>query len=186
MTSQTDHPISRRSALAGLGAGGIGLALANAARPANAQDASPTSLADHPFVGAWIVDRNPDDPTEIPTYNVVTSDGTIIDPTVGGVGVWKATGPDTADFTLTGTITELSAYFLVRGSITVEEGGEHATNTYSSTIVAADGTVMEETTASAAGANYIRVRLEPVDATGPLAEFPVWTPAPPSAATPTT
>ena len=56
MTSQTDHPISRRSALAGLGAGGLGLALANAARPANAQDATP-ELANHPVVGAWTGDH---------------------------------------------------------------------------------------------------------------------------------
>ena len=140
------RPVTRRSAIAGLGAGGLGVALAARRLGANAQDATPTSLAGHPFVGAWIVDRNPDDPTEIPTYNVITSDGTIIDPSVGGAGVWEATGPNTANFTLTGTIAELSAYFLVRGSVTVEEGGDHATNVVSSTIVAADGTVMEDLT----------------------------------------
>lgn len=185
MALQTDHPISRRSALAGLGAGGLGLALTNAVHPANAQDASPTALASHPFVGTWIVDRDPNDPTEIPTYNVVTSDGTIIDPTVGGVGVWEATGPNTANFTLTGTIIELNAYFLVRSSITIDADGGYATNNYSSTIVAADGTVMEDLTSAGDTANYIRLLLEPVDATGPLPEFPAWTPAPPSAATPT-
>ena len=184
-TSNTGHAVSRRSALAGLGAGGLGLALANATSRVAAQDATPTSLAGHAFVGTWIVDRNPSDPTEIPTYNVVTSDGTIIDPTVGGVGVWEATGPNSATFTLTGTITELSAYFLVRGSVTVDEGGGSATNIYSSTVVAADGTVMDDLTAVGATATYSRLRLEPVDATGPLANFPVWTPAPPSAATPT-
>ncbi len=181
-TSDTGHAVSRRSALAGLGAGGLGLALA--ARGATAQDATPTSLAGHLFVGTWIVDRNPDDPTEIPTYNVVTSDGTIIDPTVGGVGVWETTGPTSANFTLTGTITELSAYFLVRASVTVDEGGGSATATYSSTLVAADGTIMEGT-AVGATATYSRLQLEPVDATGPLPEFPAWTPAPPAAATPT-
>jgi len=182
-TSNTGHAVSRRSALAGLGVGGLGLALT--ARGVAAQDATPTSLVGHPFVGTWIVDRNPDDPTEIPTYNVVTSDGTIIDPTVGGVGVWEATGPTSANFTLTGTITELSAYFLVRGSVMIDEGGGSATNTYSSTVVAADGTVMDDLTAVGATATYSRLRLEPVDATGPLPEFPVWTPAPPAAATPT-
>ena len=45
---------------------------------------------------------------------------------------------------------------------------------------------MEDLTVAEATATYIRLRLEPVDATGPLAEFPVWTPAPPPAATPTT
>jgi hypothetical protein len=175
--------LSRRTALAGLGAGTLGIALA--ARNVAAQDATPTTMVGHPLVGTWIVDRNPDDPTEIPTYNVITSDGTIIDPTVGGVGVWEATGPDSANFTLTGTIADLGAYFLVRGSIMVEEDGDHAINTYSSTIVAADGTVMDDLTVTGASATYIRLQHEPVDATGPLAEFPAWTPAPPAAATPT-
>jgi hypothetical protein len=48
---------------------------------AAAQDATPTPMAGHPLVGTWIVDRNPDDPTEIPTYNVLTADGGLIDPT---------------------------------------------------------------------------------------------------------
>ena len=51
-SSTTDSLMSRRSALAGLGAGGLGLTLANAARPANAQDASP-GFANHPIVGVW-------------------------------------------------------------------------------------------------------------------------------------
>ena len=175
-TSNTGHIVSRRTALAGLGAGGLGLALA--ARGAAAQDATPTSMTGHPLVGSWIVDRNPDDPTEIPTYNVITSDGTIFDPSVGGAGVWEATGENTANFTLTGTIAELGGYFLVRASIMVDEGGESATASYSSTIVAADGTVMEDLTVAEASANYTRIRLEPLDATGPLAEFPSWTQPP--------
>ncbi len=84
-------------------------------------------MAGHPLVGAWVVDRNPADPTEIPTYNVITADGGVIDPTVGGAGVWEATGPDTATFTLTGTIAELGGYFLVRGSLVVDAGGGTAT-----------------------------------------------------------
>jgi hypothetical protein len=160
--------------------------MALAAKNVAAQEATPMPMAGHPFVGTWIVDRNPDDPSEIPTYNVITSDGTVIDPTQGGAGVWEATGPDSANFTLTGTIADLNAYFLVRGSITIDADGDHATNIYSSTIVAADGTVMEDLTATGATATYSRLRMEPVDATGPLAEFPAWTPAPPPAATPTT
>ena len=50
----TADVVSRRTALAGLGAGGLGLALAqtNAARAA-AQDAA-TDLAHHPLVGTWL------------------------------------------------------------------------------------------------------------------------------------
>ena len=101
-------------------------------------------MASHPLVGTWIVDRNPADPTEMPTTNVLTADGGLIDPTVGAAGVWVATGPDTANFTLTGTFAELGAYFVVRGSIAVDAGGDTATASYSSTIVAADGTVMDQ------------------------------------------
>jgi hypothetical protein len=141
-------------------------------------------MAGHPLVGTWIVDRNPDDPTEIPTYNVITADGGVIDPTVGGAGVWEATGPDTANFTLTGTIAELGGYFVVRGILTADAGGETATASVSSTIVAADGTNMDQLTEAQLTARYTRLRIEPQDAVGqPLPQFPVWTPPPP--ATPT-
>ena len=43
--------VSRRAALAGLGAGGLAVALATAARPAAAQDAD--AMANHPIVGVW-------------------------------------------------------------------------------------------------------------------------------------
>ena len=184
MNRQHTDAISRRTALAGLGTGGLGLAIASSPRQASAQDATPFPIAGHPFVGTWIVDRNPDDPTEIPTYNVITADGGVIDPTVGGAGVWEATGPDTANFTLTGTIAELGGYFLVRGSLVVDAGGGTATASYSSTILAADGTTLDELTLAQGTAHYVRIRIEPQDAVGqPLAGFPVWTPPPP--ATPT-
>jgi hypothetical protein len=51
---KTDRPVSRRTALAGLGAGGIGLAFAATARQASAQDAA-TAMATHPIVGTWMV-----------------------------------------------------------------------------------------------------------------------------------
>jgi hypothetical protein len=182
-TPNTRQSVSRRTALAGLGAGGLGVALA-ATRPASAQEATPYPMAGHPLVGTWIVDRDPNDPTEIPTYNVVTADGGVIDPTVGGAGVWAATGPDTAAFTLTGTIAELGGYFVVRGTLAVDAGGGTATATYSSTIVTADGTTMDQLSLAQGTARYARLRIEPQDAVGqPLAQFPVWTPAP--AATPT-
>jgi hypothetical protein len=185
-TSRTSDSLSRRTALAGISATGLGLALAATAHHASAQEATPTTMAEHPLVGTWIVDRNPDDPTEIPTYNVLTADGGVIDPTQGGAGVWEATGPDTANFTLSGTIMELGAYFLVRGSLVVDAGGGTATNSYSSTIVQADGTVLDELTVAQATAHYVRLRIEPQNAVGqPLAGFPTWTPATPTPATPT-
>jgi hypothetical protein len=54
-TSPTTETVSRRTALAGLGATGLGLALAATARQASAQGATPDAMASHPIVGAWNV-----------------------------------------------------------------------------------------------------------------------------------
>jgi hypothetical protein len=175
--------LSRRAALGRVAAVGAAIGLGGRLGRAAAQEATPTAMAGHPFVGTWIVDRSPDDPTEIPTYNVITADGGIIDATVGGVGVWEATGPDTVNFTLTGTIAELGAYFVVRGSIEVDAGGDSATASYSDTLVTADGTVLDQN--AQLTATYVRLRVEPQDAVGQtLAGFPAWTPPPPATPTP--
>ena len=69
--------ISRRTALAGLGAGGLGLALS--ARGTSAQDA--TAMADHPMVGMWLAMANPprrgEDP-QFPAPSLFAADGTVI------------------------------------------------------------------------------------------------------------
>jgi hypothetical protein len=49
--------VTRRTALAGLGAGGLGLTLAATTRPAAAQDAA-TEMANHPLVGVWLAGAN--------------------------------------------------------------------------------------------------------------------------------
>jgi hypothetical protein len=58
--SNTGRSVSRRSALAGLGAGGLGLALASNARQASAQD-SATEMAKHPMVGTWMTGNGPNE-----------------------------------------------------------------------------------------------------------------------------
>jgi hypothetical protein len=53
-TSTTRQSVSRRTALVGLGAGGLGLALTAAtARHASAQDTA-AAMAKHPLVGTWL------------------------------------------------------------------------------------------------------------------------------------
>ena len=51
-TPHVDQSLSRRTALAGLTAGGLGVALAATTRSASAQDAA-TEMANHPIVGVW-------------------------------------------------------------------------------------------------------------------------------------
>jgi hypothetical protein len=145
-----------------------------------AQDATPTAMASHPFVGTWIIG----DPTGgEPTTNIITADGGLIDPTVGAAGVWTATGERTADFTLIAIFAEDGgSYFLVRGSIEVDAGGDTATGTANATHVAANGTVLDKQAQGTGISPYVRLKVEPQRAAGqPLAGFPAWTPS----ATPT-
>jgi len=173
--------LTRRAVLIRLGLAGTGGALASVppwalASRASAQDASPAAMASHPIVGTWIVDRIPDDPTEMPTTNIYTADGGLIDTAVGAAGVWEATGPRTLNFTLIVIIPE-GGYVVVRGSQEVDEAGDSATVSYSDTVVAPDGTIVDQSTDNSAR-NY-RLRVEPQDAVGnPLSNFPAWTPAP--------
>jgi hypothetical protein len=46
--------VTRRAALVGLGAGGIGVALTAGGRNTTAQDAASDAMANHPMVGAWM------------------------------------------------------------------------------------------------------------------------------------
>jgi hypothetical protein len=74
--STTDSLVSRRTALAGLGAGSLGLALG--ARTAGAAPA--LSTADHPLTGVWLAMANParaDDP-KFPAPSLFAADGTVI------------------------------------------------------------------------------------------------------------
>jgi hypothetical protein len=186
---QSRDTVSRRTALAGLGAGGLGLALASTLQSASAQDSTPAAMTGHPAVGTWIVNRNPDDTTDAPTLNVITADGAIIDPTMGVGGVWNPTGPRTWDFTLVGITVETLAgggagsYAVIRGSAEGDDVGDTISGIGSVTVVAADGTILF----TREGPNTaMRVHVEPQDAKGmPITGFPEWTPAPPEAATPT-
>jgi hypothetical protein len=74
--SSIDHPISRRSALAGLGASGVVLALAGQVAHA-AQELSPAS---HPLAGMWLAMANPsreEDP-QFPAPSLFAADGTVV------------------------------------------------------------------------------------------------------------
>lgn len=175
--------LSRRAALGRVAAVGAALGLGSRLGRVAAQEATPSAMASHPLVGAWIVDRNPDDPTELPTTNVLTPDGLLIDPSVGVAGVWEATGERTGNFTLTAIFTEGGGgYAVAHGVIEVDAGGDTATVTYSDLAVSPDGTVLGQSEQNTG--RYLRVRLIPPDsALKPLAGFPAWTPTPP--ATPT-
>lgn len=109
MSSCTTNRVSRRTALAGLGAGGLGVILAARGQPAFAQDATPTthvSPAGHPLVGAWVVTESDAQPVPVATYAIFDVDGNWLHyggrALYGGagilaIGVWRPTGPRTAE-----------------------------------------------------------------------------------------
>jgi hypothetical protein len=84
-TPNTNDAISRRTAIAGISATGLGLALAATTHHASAQNATPTIMASHPILGVWMVQNNP------PNIGIIFADGTLIN-----VGVSSAVGPDGA------------------------------------------------------------------------------------------
>ncbi len=149
-----------------------------------AQEVTPIVTAEHPMVGAWIVDSTTEDPTDKPAVAVITADGTLID-TEGVAGTWQATGPRTAatTFVIFAGEGESGPSVVIRGSLKVDEAGETWTQPYSFTIVDADGTVLGSGRNTAVAR---RVPVEPVEAEGtPLAAVPTWTPGTSEIATPT-
>jgi hypothetical protein len=101
MTHQhSTDAVSRRSALAGLGAGGLGLAL-GAARPAAAQEAA-TDMAKHPVVGFWQNRVTGPDAATMPwTFSLYHADGTYHEwnglDAGAALGIWRPAGERTAE-----------------------------------------------------------------------------------------
>ena len=152
------------------------------------QQATPAAPARHPLVGTWIVDPEPDDPTNPPSFDVYMADGTAINVGSEGAtaGAWEATGPRTATVTFVGLFggPGSGAVFIIRANVEVDEAGQIFTAPHSFTLVAADGTVLAA--AQGGAARGTRITAEPAEAVGtPLAGLPTWTPATPAAGTPT-
>ena len=176
--SLTKSNLSRRTAIAGLGAGGIGLGLARSGHSVSAQDATPASMANHPLVGTWIILPRESDPGSTPSVSVFTPDGAFIDANGGLAGLWHPTGPNTADHTFVGIISapDFNGYVVVRGQIEVDQSGEHWSQTYNAMTVSADGTVANVSPDSRAGANRLHIITADDPMGDSLSEVPTWTP----------
>lgn len=141
-------PLSRRTALAGLGAGSLAAALA--ARGASAQQAA-TDPASHPIVGVWRNVTGPETPPGLRTINAIHGDGTLTGVHSfggAGVGAWHPVDAravrwiivyfniaDTPGQFVEGTVT-------VAGSLTVDEAGTTLTEETTVEIRAADDAVV--------------------------------------------
>ncbi len=146
--------------------------------------ASQQSTADHPLVGAWVIDPEVNDPANPPSYDAFHADGTFVNIGSDGasVGTWEPTGPRTANFTFSGLAagSDGAAMFIIRGTLEVDESGERVTGDHTFTLVGANGTVMVGD--GGAEAEGVRLHTETMEEVGqPLAGFPIWTPATPAA-----
>ena len=117
-TQPTDRSLSRRTALAGLGATGLGLALGSSA---TAQEASLSDLAGHPLTGTWAA---------LTPGGVVPqihgADGSLIaafppnyvDPALGltfqgpALGRWEADGERTGHFTFIQALSDANGTYV--------------------------------------------------------------------------
>jgi hypothetical protein len=176
--------VSRRSALAGLGTGGLGIALTTGALPVSAQDATPAAMAGHPIIGTLIIVRDITNTTEVPVIVVFTADGSFIDPHQGVAGVWESTGSQSAAMTVVPFIAGgTEGIGGVRGTWEIDAGGETMTGPAAVTILTPDGTVVAQAQLSSR-ATWLHVESMDKAGTGRSA-MPVWTPATPEAGTPT-
>ena len=126
MTTRPTTPVSRRTALAGLGAGGLGLALAATTRQASAQDTAPGSYAGHPNVGVWMVDSPIG--RAIAVYSAEGSVITAVAATQAGpagvtysstqIGTWEPTGERGTHLTVVQLLSDGAGAYA--GSVTVD------------------------------------------------------------------
>lgn len=133
-TERHDKSVTRRTALAGLGAGGLGLTLATGgARSARAAQAM--STADHPIRGVWLAMANPPrsgvDP-QVPTPSYYGADGTCILGFVPAqiamddalqfagapMGVWEPYDDLTAHFTVVQGLVDATGKLV--GTVTID------------------------------------------------------------------
>jgi hypothetical protein len=126
----------------------VGLVAAGPA-PSRAQEATPAARAEHPFVGAWVVDTDTADPANFPALAAAAADGTYVEshPLVGvGVGAWEATGDRTANLTVVFRATDATGapvgVVTAHAAVELDAGGDAWDAAYTFEAVAPDGTVL--------------------------------------------
>jgi hypothetical protein len=111
----------------------LGLA-ATMGRSTTAQESTPDAMANHPVVGGWRWENDMGDGTSLFTYAAFHPDGTYVE-SFGAdgadIGVWKPTGPRTADLTLYSADgdpdPDVTVPVVSRQAIAVDETGDTIT-----------------------------------------------------------
>lgn len=137
--------LSRRSAIAGLGAGGLGLAFSSRSVAA----ATPgLTTAGHPLVGTWFLTTSSANPTDADDLFILHADGTYIEANADGsvrLGVWEPTSATTATLTITAYSRDASGAsaggITLRLTITLNPDGNSYTAEGTIELTASDGSL---------------------------------------------
>jgi hypothetical protein len=166
------HPI--RSSVAVLAT--LALALAAISPIVVAQE----DAAEHPLVGAWVVDATPDDPSDAVDLVVFDAGGTLVSLSAQGpaAGAWEPTGERTVDVTFHGLSFApdggFGGLFTIRASGEVAEDGQTFTATYTVEPPAAMAQMMgaPEGQLGPGEVTAQRIGVEPMGETvGPIPDF---------------
>ena len=141
-------------------------------------------MADHPILGSWMLDADPDDPANPPSLVVFTSDGSYLEVDAeGGVGVgaWESTGANSGNLTIRFLDSEVGGMGIIRASFEVAEDGDSFTAEYTIEFVDIDGESTGEY--GPAPATGTRAGVEPMgEPEGSLEDlFSLWEDATPEA-----
>ena len=135
--------LSRRTAVAGLGASGLGLALLMHPSDARAQA---LTTAGHPLVGTWFLVSSSANPTEAHDLFILHADGTYIEANADAsvrLGVWEATSPTTATLTIEAYSRDEAGAsqggLIIRLTITLNPDGNSYTAEGTIELIAPDG-----------------------------------------------
>ncbi len=159
-TQRTTSSLSRRSTLAALAGGSLGLAMIAGNQSVSAQ-AKSVDYSDHPLCGIWLAMANPplDESPQIPVPSLFAADGTVVlafpasqlgaNGVVfygGGVGVWEPYDESTGHFTVVQTNSDNEGTLL---STTTIDGHPHVNDDGNSFID--DGSLVTVTIRDAGG-----------------------------------
>lgn len=155
------HSVSRRTTLAALAGGGLGIALSNGSHAATAQD-EPVDYSDHPLCGTWLAMANPPLPenSQIPVPSIFAADGTVmlsfpvcqlgpngVQFNSAHVGVWEPYDEQTGHFTAIQSISDIGGTLL--STVTID--GHPHVNADGQTFID-DGSLVTVTIRDASGA----------------------------------
>jgi hypothetical protein len=102
-----------------------------------AQDSATADYTDHPLVGSWMVDSDPDDPENPLELATIFPNGTMIDSAADGTnghGVWEPTGDTTAIVTFY-LVFEDGFQLVIRAEVEIAPDGQSFTAPYTNEFI---------------------------------------------------